>query len=185
MPFVSSDIALTLRSIGLRPAMLAVLFALAGCAGEEKFAPACPELTLLPDAADLSRFRPSGRDITDMVLDAKITAVPAQCSRLNVKTVVARMNVNFAVSRGPAAVGRSAVLQYFVGVTESGRVLDEQDYQIGVAFPSNIDTVTLSGEDITLNFPVNPQQSADAYRIYVGFRLTPEQLAANRARGTR
>ncbi len=185
MPFVSSDIALTLRSVCLRPVVLAVMVALAGCAGEEKFAPACPELSLVPDAADLSRFRPGGRDLTDMVLDAKITAVPAQCSRPNAKTVAALLNVNFALSRGPAAAGRNTVLPYFVGVTEGGRVLDEQDYQLAVAFPANIDTVALRGEDITLNFPVTQQQSAEAYRIYVGFRLTPEQLAANRARGPR
>ena len=184
MPFVSPDIALTLRSIG-RPVVVAVLVSLAGCAGEEKFAPACPELTLLPDAAALSLFRPGGRDLTDMVFDAKITAVPAVCSRKDAKTVAARLSVGFALTRGPAAAGRNAALRYFVGVTEGDRVLDEQDYQLGVAFPANIATVAVSGEEITLNFPVSAQKSAAAYRIFVGFRLTPEQLAANRARGAR
>lgn len=174
------DIASTTRL-----AALAMLTVLAGCATGEKFAPDCPGLTLLPDAADLSRYRPGGRDLTDMALDAKIMGVPAQCSRRDAGTVAARMSVTFAVSRGPAATGRNAVLTYFVGVTDGDRVLDEQDYQLPVAFPANIDTVALTGQEITLNFPVSNEKSAAAYRIFVGFRLTPEQLAINRARGLR
>ena len=168
-----------------RLAALAMLTVLAGCVADEKFAPDCPGLTLLPDAADLSRYRPGGRDLTDMALDAKINGVPAQCSRAGAGTIAARMNVTFAVSRGPAATGRNAVLAYFVGVTDGGQVLDEQDYQLPVAFPGNTDTVALNGQEITLNFPVSAEKSAAAYRIFVGFRLTPEQLAANRARGLR
>ena len=48
-----------------------------------------------------------------------------------------------------------------------------------------MDRVTVSGQDVTMNFPVTPQKSAAAYKIYVGFRLTPEELAFNRRRGTR
>ena len=39
-----------------------------------------------------------------------------------------------------------------------------------------------SGDPIDLVLPVTPKKSAAAYQIYVGFRLTPEQLAYNRHR---
>ncbi len=181
MPFVSPDIA----SI-LRPTALAMLVALAGCAGEEKFPPACPDLNLVPEAADLTLYRPgSGRDVTDMGLQARITAVPAVCSRKDAKTVAARMSVSFAVSRGPAAVGRDAVVPYFVGVTGGERILTEEDFLLKVRFPPNIDTLSVNGEEFTVLIPVSPEKSAAAYQIFAGFRLTPEQLAANRAHPTR
>jgi hypothetical protein len=159
--------------------------ALAGCTQPDKFAPACPQLTLLGDAADLTRFRPSGQDITDMVLDARITAVPAACSSIDRKTVKATLNVTMEFNRGPAASGPDAALRYFVAVTEDSRILDEQDYGLSTTFPTNVDRVTVTGQDITLDLPVTPDRSAAAYKVYVGFRLTPEQLAYNRSRGAR
>jgi hypothetical protein len=158
---------------------------LAGCTQPDKFAPACPQLALLRDAADLTRFRPGGQDITDMVLDARITAVPAACSSLNKNTVKATLNVTMEVNRGPAASGAGAALRYFIAVTEDSKVLDEQDYGLSTTFPTNVDRVTVSGQDITLNLPVTPDRSAAAYKIYVGFRLTPEELNYNRGRGAR
>ncbi len=166
-------------------AVTLVASSLTGCTAPDKFAPACPQLTLLGDAADLTRFRAGGQDLTDMVLDARITAVPAACSSLNKSTVKANLNVTMEVNRGPAAASPAAALRYFVAVTEDGRVLDKQEYGLRTTFPTNVDRVTVTGEDIALNLPVTPDRSAVVYKIYVGFVLTPEELAYNRSRGAR
>jgi len=169
-------------------AAVAILLAtsLGGCDDSgPAFAPACPQLTLLRDAADLTRFRPGGRDLTDMMADARISAVPASCSYATPQTVTARMSVTVQVSRGPAAQGRTVSVPYFIAVTEGDQVRDEQDYTLNTSFPANVDSVTANGQEITLRLPITADKSAAAYKIYVGFRLNPDELAYNRARGPR
>jgi hypothetical protein len=172
-----------------RPLGAALLAGLVGSCGAsaDKFAPACPDISFLNDAADLTRFRPGGRDVTDMVLDGKLTNIGGGCARSTDKPgiVTTTMRVSMDLTRGPAAQGRTAQVPFFVAATEGDRVLDEQDYAIGAAFPPNIDHGTFTSGDIVLNFPVSKTKSAAAYHVFVGFRLSPEELAANRARGTR
>jgi hypothetical protein len=120
-----------------------------------------------------------------MVTDARITAIPASCTYADRGTVRAKLGVTMQITRGPAAEGRSASVPYFLAVTEGERVLDEQDYAVNTIFPTNVDTVTANGQEITLNLPVTPDKSAAAYKIYVGFRLDAEDLDYNRRRGPR
>jgi hypothetical protein len=120
-----------------------------------------------------------------MVLDARITAVPAKCQAGDPGTVKAVLAVSADLTRGPAAKTRAGGVAYFVAVMDGDRVVDEQDYGLDVRFPPNIDRVTATGKEITLIFPVTREKSAAAYNIYVGFRLSPEELAYNRQRGPR
>ncbi len=159
---------------------------LAGCEDDTpKFPPACPSLGLLRDAADLTRYAGSGRDLSDLLVDARITAVPARCERGPRGIVKATLQVTLDVTRGPAAHGQPLVIPYFVAVTEGDRVLDEQDYASPAALPPNVDRTQFTSDDIVLNLPVTPSKSAAAYQIYVGFRLSPDELAINRERGPR
>jgi hypothetical protein len=166
-----------------------VLAGLVGSCGAapDKFAPACPDISFLNDAADLTRFRASGRDVTDMVLDGKLTNIGGGCARNPDKPdiVTTTMRVSMDLTRGPAAQGRTAQVPFFVAATEGDRVLDEQDYAINANFPPNIDHGVYTSGDIVLNFPVSRTKSAAAYHVFVGFRLSPDELAANRARGAR
>jgi hypothetical protein len=175
-------------NISLRPAVLLVLLAvLAGCSEpteDEKFAPACPRLALLADAGDVVRYKGDGRDVTDLVLDGRIVAVPAQCKHGDHGFVTTTMKVQATVTRGPAATSRDAALTYFVTVTEGDRIVDQQDYPMSASFPPNVDRVGLEGQEIVLNFPVTAKKAANAYQVYVGFRLTPEELAYNRQHKT-
>lgn len=167
------------------PALLLALAGpalLTGCADPgPQFAPACPSLALLHDADDLSRYAAGGKDLRDLTLQAHIVGVPASCTWAGQRQKVrATVQVNFDLTRGPAATGRRFEVPYFVAVTEGDHILDEQDYMLGAAFPPNVDHAPFSGEKIDLLLPVSPQKSAAAYQIYVGFRLSPDELAANR-----
>ena len=169
-------------------ASIAVLPLLAGCGGDgttEKFAPPCPTVTILRDAADLTRFRGAGRDLTDSVLDGRITGLSGSCKRDGSDTVVTTVHVGIEVSRGPAAPGRDAALAYFVAVLEGERILDKQVFQLRATFPANTDRLRLSGDDVELRLPVTPKKTAAVYRIQVGFQLSPVELEANRRRGVR
>ncbi len=176
-----------------RPPVVPLVFALiaiplaaglAGCdAAGPQFPPACPSLSLLRDAADVTRYAGAGRDLRDLALQARISAVPATCTWADNRTQVrATLQVTFDLTRGPAAISRRAELPYFVAVTQGERVLDEQDYTLAAAFPPNIDHAPFPGQKVDLLLPVSRASSAAVYQIYVGFRLTPQELAANRQR---
>lgn len=156
----------------------------AACSAPETFPPQCPSLTLLKDGADLKRFNGAGRDITDVALDAHITKVDAKCARENARTIRATLNVGMNVARGPQGP-RTAEIPYFVAVAEGDRILDRQEYTLRGSFAPNVDRTATTGPDITLLLPVSAQKSATAYRIFVSFALTPDELTYNRTAAAR
>ena len=166
---------------------LAPLLALAGCGGtsDEKFAPACPQPSIPRDLNDLTRFRGAGRDLTDTVLDARITGLSGKCERNGTDAVLTTVSVGIELTRGPAAASRTAELAYFVAVSEGERILDKRVFNLRAEFPSNTDRLRLSGDDVELRLPVSATKTAAAYRVSVGFQLTPAEIEVNRRRGRR
>jgi hypothetical protein len=165
----------------LSRAGLLSLVVLGACQPDDsQFPPVCPQLSLLKDARDLTRFAGTTHDVTAMVLAAQITSIPARCSWGKPGTVTATLNVTAKVLRGPADKQDTASLDYFIALTEGSKVLREQDFTLPVQFPPNVEQVTAKGEDIELLLPVSKDKTAAAYQLYVGFRLTPDQLAYNR-----
>ena len=158
--------------------------ALAGCT-PSGFPPACPQLSLIQNASTLVQVagKANQRDIRDLVLAARIEAVPASCSFAAAHTVGAQLRVHFTLERGPAATSPDVQLHYFVAATEGKTILDEKDFVVKGVFPPNAYQMTLVGEPIHFRFPVGADQSAARYHIYVGFRLTKAQLDYNRAHG--
>ena len=167
--------------------LLLTLCGLAGCGGSDqpRFAPACPQTGILRDGADMTRFRPNGTDLTDMIVDGRIVGLSGKCSLddpTHLRTVI---SVSMDLTRGPAAQGRQADVTYFLAVSRGDTILDKKDYTFNVSFPRNSDRVRLVGDQIDLVLPVDPKLSGAAYSILVGFQLTPDQLAFNRKRGVR
>jgi hypothetical protein len=165
-------------------AAAAAAIALAGCT-PTGFPPACPQLSLIPGASDLVQLSGTGprQDIRNLVLAARIESVPASCKFSGAHGVGAEMRVQFTVQRGPAATGRGVELHYFVAAARGDTILDEQDYVVKGNFAPNVDRMILVGDPIDLLFPVGADQSAAGYHIYVGFRLTQQELDNNRAQG--
>jgi hypothetical protein len=154
----------------------------AGCgSSEDKFPPPCPALSLLRDAGDLTRFDGNGHDVTNMVLQARISSIPANCETADPTKVRATVSVNADMVRGPAAKDATLRADYFIAVTEGTRVLQEQDFTLAASFPSNVNRTTVKGDAIELLLPVSKTKTAAAYQIFVGFRLSPDELAYNRA----
>ena len=166
-------------------AALALAALLAASSSPDQYAPACPGLRLLPDAADLTRFNGHGQDVTDMMLSAHIAAVPATCKPGSKGVVDATMNVIMTVNRGPALPGRASQVPFFVTVMDGDRVLQQKDYVTPAVFPPNVDQGKATSEEIFMEFPVTPTKSAAAYTIVVGLRLTPDELQYNRRNPTR
>lgn len=157
---------------------------LAGCGGTsgDDFPPACPRPAILRDANDLLRYRGNGRDLTDTVLEGRITGISGSCKRDGRSIVTATVSVGMELTRGPAAVSRTADVPFFVAVSQGERVLDKQVYTLRAEFPENTDRLRLTGDSVDLALPVSSKKGADAYQVTVGFQLTPAELEANRRR---
>lgn len=181
MPAMRFPAWLALRLLGAAPLMV-----LAGCGGtQEAFAPACPGAAIVRDAADLSRTRGGQRDLVDTELEGRITGINGNCKRDGADTVVTTIQVGVELTRGPAAPGRRTELAYFVAVLDGDSILDKQVFPLRAEFAPNADRLRLAGDEVELRLPVRENKTAAAYRIEVGFQLTPEELAVNRSRGRR
>jgi hypothetical protein len=166
--------------------LLAAAGSLGACSQPDAFAPACPQLSLLQDGVDLTRFAGSGRDITDLVLEAHLTGVPATChwaDKAHTK-VEAKLRVAISFGRGPGMNGRTVDVPYFLAASEGGDILDKRVFTAHAEFPSNSDRVGVTTPEVSMVFPVSAEKSAAAYKITVAFQLTPEELAYNRGHAT-
>ncbi len=160
--------------------LLVGLASLSGCGpGRDQFAPACPQASLLPQAADLTRYRPgSAHDLTDLMLQGRVVTVAGKCEPgPNANLLDTTVMVTMELDRGPAAPGRTADVTYFVAVAQGEQILDKRVYANRVAFPPNLDKVWLTGDPVFMRLPVSASRSGAAYTIWVGFQLTPAEMA--------
>ena len=168
------------------PAALLAALLLSGCgSGALKFAPSCPQLAILAEGSDLTRFVGTGRDVTDRVLEARIAGVEASCSGGRGGEVVARLKLQADIARGPAARGRGAQVPYFVAVMDGDAVLDRREFVLEVNFPPNVDALRVAGGELELRFARAGDRGAAQYRIIVSLQLTEEELAHNRRAAAR
>lgn len=168
--------------------LLALASSLAGCGNlgeQDAFAPECPRAAILGDAADLSRYSGRGADLTDLVLDGRITGLAGHCERGDKDRLNTAVAVSMQLQRGPAARGRAAEVAYFVSVVEGDRILDKRVFPVRAEFPPNTDTIRVTGDEVDMSLPTPANRSGAAYRVLVGFQLQPDELALNRRRGPR
>ena len=184
----------TRRQFVVAGGLAGALLALTGCGGggERPILPAtCPRVGILADAADLSRFRPGGgQDISDLLVDARITGFNARCDYARRgRALEMILTVQFAAERGPAAQGsRTADLPYFVTVVsadETRVIAPPQHFTTRVAFPPNVSRTRVNGQELSIVIPLGNEQRRGEQAVLIAFQLTPEELAMNRRRGPR
>ena len=172
-------------SLGVPPLVLSVALcalALAGCQGDpNETAMQCPKPYLLPDASAATHYDGRGTDISDLVLSARLIDVHGACvGTMGKKQEQAHAHVVMLVSRGPKAASNEADIPYSVGVMRAGEVLDEAHYVQHVVFPSNVDTVQVTGQEVKFVLPTGKRLSGPDYHFYFWLNLTPEEVEANR-----
>lgn len=161
----------------------AVLGGLAACApGKDQFPPACPAAQLLPQAGDLTFYRPgsSERDLTDLALQGRVVKVAGTCEPgPTPEALDATLKVTMQLNRGPGMAGRTAPVSYFVAVARGEQILDKHVYTDSVTFPHNVDQVYLESDPVFMRLPVSANLSGAAYTVWVGFQLTPQQMTTD------
>ena len=173
-----------------RPAVIAMMtLALSACGMFTASAPPppCPELSVLGDAASLTKFvEGAGRDLTDVLYEARLVDAAGACDYDMKKetgegTLSVEMAVSMEMARGPANRDGKALVHYFVAVTgKDQEVLNKQDFAGTVEFTGNRSQLRWTDEPVYLAFPLKKGQTGRDFRIYVGYDLTPEELEFNR-----
>jgi hypothetical protein len=176
----------------LRAVLLAALLPLLSDCGPAKnqFPPACPGTAILGDAADFSLYRATaangggGRDLTDMVLQARVVSVSGSCKQGDGKNQIAvTVSIGVDLTRGPAMSGREVDVPLFLAVVQGDTIVDKHISLMHSIFPPNVDRITLTPGEVDLSLSVTPDKSGASYTILAGFQLTPDQLRLNRQSG--
>jgi len=168
----------------MRAAMLAAVsvVALAACTPDpDEKAPQCPVPLVPKDAASITRYDGRGTDLTDLVYSARLVNVVGTCKgMLGHNNVKASAHAELIVTRGPAAQGREIDLPYNLAVVRDGAVIDHRELVQHIAFPPNVDTVRVTGEERWFTIPAPRGLGAQNYKLYYLLALTPAELEANR-----
>lgn len=151
----------------------------AGCASDEA-PPPCPQIVVVKDAARQVRFVGDGRDLTDVVFEARIDGAGVACE-YDDNVIEVDMRVRLEAVRGPAAAEDLAKLSYFVAIARLDQtVLAHEEFDSTVPLPGN-QTRAAVEEEVSPRIPIDFQETGNNYRIYIGLALSEEELQYNKA----
>ena len=164
---------------------LSALLVLAGCASDDTPARlVCPPATIPAESAQLVAFQGGGRDLTDVRYDLQVTDVALTCALErddDERTLETELGVRFTAEKGPANRGDVATGRYYVAVVgPDGDVLSRRSFELEIELPGN-QTRVATAQYLSPTIPLAQGAATDAYTIYVGLVLSPEQLRFNRA----
>jgi len=176
----------------LAAAALTMVMALSGCqstkeafnvgeAGERNPGP-CPRAFSIYDASRIVEIKGDGAErYSNVGFTGEVEKVRSLCRYYADRPIVGDLEVEFALGRGPAAVGDTATYEYFVAVTRRNiDVIERQSYPLTVTFEPGQDRVYVTETIDEILIPrANDTTSGVNFEIIVGFEVTPEQRAFN------
>ncbi|MFV1851520.1 MAG: hypothetical protein ACMZ66_12525 [Thalassospira sp.] len=163
---------------------------LAACSGgnpfEEQPVPVCPAAYLPKDTAKLVQFNGSGKDLTDVVVEAEFTGYLGDCGYdLDDKVLDVIISPIITAELGPAAQARTAQFQYFVALRDpNGTFVQKSVFDVTMPFADNLNMARFRDEQVTLSVPLSDVWTGPDYEIYLGFQLSADQVEYNRRFGT-
>jgi len=152
-----------------------------GCSSSDDTADLiCPEIEVVRLAARQVKFDGTGRDLTDVVFEAKLDATGVNCE-YDEDAIEVLMLVRIETLLGPSNPARRADLQYFVAVaTSEQEVLTRETFDLRVPFEGNR-TLVQAEEELAPRIPLQGGESGQDFKIYVGLDLSQEEYDYNRA----
>lgn len=161
----------------------------AGCAGDsDDETRACPSISILADAAQLSRYADGSRkDILDLNYRVDFADLLAGCKFKKIEgapnVIKVGLSPVFVVTLGAANQDRQAPFNYFVSVVTADRqILTKQIFEMDPQFPPGRARIVTGEYDtpIAIDIPLGEGRSARDYAIMVGLQLTEAELLQNR-----
>ena len=142
----------------------------------------CPNGAVLAEASTVTKLKPgSGKDPTDVIMTAELGAPKLSCDYdKDSGKVDVSLSFPVTVKRGPAGANAQETLSYFVALVDSdNNVLSKQAFTRNLTLDSNLGNFSESPEGMA--FTVAKGKKPIAYEVLVGFQLTRDELAYNRA----
>lgn len=142
----------------------------------------CPVAASLYEASRLVEVGEVERH-ENVAFTGSIEGVSSFCRYVEKNPITMELEIDFALGRGPMAEGDSKTYQYFVAVTRRDRVvIAKETFPLKVDFRRGAQVVRVREKVDGIVIPrATETVSGTNFEVIVGFELTPEQLAFNRA----
>ncbi len=169
-----------------RAALLgAVGLAVAACGGPPSQVIPCPAIRIPLDTERVTRFADGpGRDITDVVMQAEIKFLSGECS-VDEDEIEMTFPVAIRGVRGPADRDGIEKVDVFLAVTTRNRdVLQRRELPMTLQFVGNRTSI-VSSDFVTIQIPKREDQSSKEFLVFLGLKLSKEELEYNRSESGR
>lgn len=156
---------------------------LAGCALLDEGSPnICPSTAILDGPGELVRFAPgTGGGPGDVLFRTKMKSISGLCE-VDEKGVDMELQVAMEAARGPANAKGEAQFAYFVAILDYDKtVLTRTKFPMIAKFQRQETKLDFT-EGVTVTIPMKEGAAPKDYIVYLGFEMTPEELAYNRKR---
>ena len=142
----------------------------------------CPQTAILDDPSQILRFKPdTGKGPGDLLFHTQIKTFSGECE-FDEKEIALDLRIAMEALRGPANAKGEAEFTYFVAVLGlDKKILVRQKFPLIVKFDGNETNMNFT-EAVTVYIPRRKNDSTADYLVYLGYEMTPEELAYNRRR---
>ncbi len=147
----------------------------------------CPTIGIVEDLRSLSQFQTAGNPTDGNVISSvTLSGLKAKCVH-NEDTVAIDMNLRFDGKLGPKATAWSDkaphfAYPYFVAITApDGSIMGKEIFAATLDYSAGSE-LTMREESLRQVIPLKETADAASYKLLIGFQLTPDELAYNRAK---
>ncbi len=182
-----------MRRTGRTVVVCALLVGLSGCStvrwlwGGGESSLVCPAATVAPDLDALATFNAGAgatKTVGDVQLAGKINAVSSHCTADSDDSkagIAESLTINLLAARASESTDPQPVLPYFIAVIDDkNNIVDKQAYGARAEFPGDR-KYRIWDEKVSVRIPAKNPADGAHFRVVVGFALSAEQLAFNRA----
>lgn len=144
----------------------------------------CPLMGVLYDTSRLVSFAaPNNERYANINYTGEMEGVHGLCRYVDADPITMNLDIDMSFGRGPASTSTRQTYRYWVAVTRRGIApIAKQYYNIDVTWPRDQAVVSRTEHIERIVIPrAQADTSGENFEILVGFDLTPEQLAFNRA----
>lgn len=142
----------------------------------------CPYVKVLYDAGRYAEFRDGKESASAVGFTGEVQGVSAGCEYKDADPIRVKVELLFAMGRGPAAVGQAKTYRYWVAVTQRNQqVIAKEYFDLPVTFAAGEDRVYVRDTVANITIPrANADTSGANFEVLIGFDVTPQMAAFNR-----
>jgi hypothetical protein len=172
----------TFKSVKIVAGLLLIALVLTSCGGKKMNrgmiqVSNCPAVGVIDHLNTITRFNGQGQTNGDVVFDATIVDLEANCSEGGV--VSTEISFSIRAKKGVAFEGQFHQLTYYVVVLrDSHMITHKKVYTTRVNFKTGSNTAGVR-ETLVQTFNSFEEPRRYDYEILVGFEVTPEELQFN------